>query len=246
MRFEVVPILPIARELYAKPRDMKRFQDYLKTMLNARGDDVELPPMNLMNPMGREHVAAAVERLIAMDAEKLLAEALREAEKKLPEPDVPVKAGLTVLDDVAGGWTHTELVEADLYFGAERSAKKKRDAWIVVPTWIKRAPDARAIREEALAAAFRARHRMAHGAPSTLREAMAQEGAAWRFAGRAPTLDAATLARIEKTLEPHLDSRVFATMFAGMYGDRAADEVGHKPLGVPERAGFELALARAR
>lgn len=242
MRFEPVPLLAKVRELYLMPRDMARFRAYLHEMLTEDGEDVKYPPMVALNPMGREHVLAAVDRLLTMDAERIMAEALRDAERGLPEPDVTLKAGITILDDIRGGWTQTELTEAQMFF-PEKMAPQGKRPWIAIPTWTKRLPDARYVREETLATAARAAHVAKHGLAKTLGDMIAQESFAQRFAGRKPALDAEAIAQAKRVLEPHLASKVFATCFAGMYGDRAAAEAGHKPLGVPERAGFEVALA---
>lgn len=244
MRFEVVPILAMAREVYAMPRNMDRFRAYLKTMLNEDGDDVAFVPMVAMNPMGREHVLAAVDHLLAMDAEALVAKALRDVEKELQQPEVALKVGITVLDDVRGGWTQTEMSEAEFYFGTREPRKNdRRRNWLTILTWTKRLPDRASLLQETRAAAYRYHHQAIHGRATTLRAAIAQEGAAWRFAGRSPTLPPDAIAAARAALEPHLDDARFATLFAGMYGDRAAAELGHKPLGVPERAGFEVGLA---
>jgi hypothetical protein len=37
----------------------------------------------------------------------------------------------------------------------------------------------------------------------------------------------------------------YPTVFAAMYGDVAAEQLGYPPLGLPARAGFEVALADA-
>jgi hypothetical protein len=38
---------------------MGRFRQYLRTISNQEGTDVELVPLICMNPMGSDHVAAA-------------------------------------------------------------------------------------------------------------------------------------------------------------------------------------------
>ena len=39
--------------------------------------------------------------------------------------------------------------------------------------------------------------------------------------------------------------RTYPLAFASMYGDAAADQLGYRPLGLPPRAGFEVAVADA-
>ena len=45
-----------------------------------------------------------------------------------------------------------------------------------------------------------------------------------------------------RRLEPLLECRDYAIIFAGMFGDEAARELGYRTLGLPPRAGFEIGL----
>jgi hypothetical protein len=53
MKLEV-PLLQLQRELHRIPRGMDRFRQYLRVMLNDDRSDVRLPPLGIMNPMGKE------------------------------------------------------------------------------------------------------------------------------------------------------------------------------------------------
>ena len=75
MKLELFPTLHIQREFFAKPRELARFWDYLGLL--SDGDDI-VTPINSLNPMGREHNAAKVEELIAIEAEAVAAQALAE------------------------------------------------------------------------------------------------------------------------------------------------------------------------
>jgi hypothetical protein len=112
MNLQLLPLLHVQRDLYAMPRDMARFHEYLKTMKGASADDIELAPLMLMNPMGKEHCLAAVERLIAIGAEDLAAQALAEAESRLQDAPGHFKVSLVLADDRMGGWTSRTLAFA--------------------------------------------------------------------------------------------------------------------------------------
>ncbi|PJF26908.1 MAG: hypothetical protein CUN53_06040 [Phototrophicales bacterium] len=109
MQLEHVELLKLARDLHDLPRGMERFQEYLRTMKNGLEDDVDLVPLLVMNPMGREHVAARFDELLALDAESLARDALQETEALFApltaDFDV-LRHGFTILDDVRGGWTN--------------------------------------------------------------------------------------------------------------------------------------------
>ena len=71
VQIDHIPLLQIQRDLHDLPRGMERFHEYLRVMVNAEGDDLELAPLVSMNPMGREHVAARLDEVLALGAEQI-------------------------------------------------------------------------------------------------------------------------------------------------------------------------------
>jgi len=77
---------------------------------------------------------------------------------------------------------------------------------------------------------------------------------AWVLAGagcdppppRARRLGGDELARARDIITPYLDTGRYPDAFACLYGDVAARELGYRPLGLPRRVGFAVALADAR
>jgi hypothetical protein len=69
MNLTLLPLLRIQRDLHDIPRGMERFRAYLATMTEG-SDDIVLP-ITGMNPMGKEHVAALLDDLLAADAEAI-------------------------------------------------------------------------------------------------------------------------------------------------------------------------------
>jgi hypothetical protein len=72
-----------------------------------------------------------------------------------------------------------------------------------------------------------------------------QEGLAARFAGLRPTLPPRDLDQARAVIAPYLDRATYPQQFSALYGDEAAVSVGYAPLGLPLRAGLEVALADA-
>jgi hypothetical protein len=242
MKLELVRILQKQRDLYDIPRGMERFHRYVE-MMTGGSNDIALP-LPAMNPMGREHVAATYDALIALDAEGVAAEALCEAERRLAEAPGEFRVCLVVSDDAGGGWTNRYLSEATHRF--QPGALTKR-SWIVVLVWTGDDHTKERIREETLMTAYRIAHIRQNGVPKTLRQMMDQEGRAAVFAGsRSPALDDEDMAYTREVIEPYLETTDYPTVFACLYGDEAAKSVGYPPLGLSERAGFALALAEAR
>src|SRR5437867_3474088 len=104
MKLDYVPLLRVQRELQGLPRNYVRFQQYLRTMLNQ--DRVELPTLGIMNPMGKDHVTALLDALLALDADALAAQAAADASGALFDVPGEFKIALVVADDLMGAWTN--------------------------------------------------------------------------------------------------------------------------------------------
>lgn len=232
MRLTLLPALQKQRELLDIPRGMGRFREYLAAMTGGTRD-VVLPIM-AMNPMGREHVAKALDDLIDIRAEDMAASAAAEAAERLVGVEGSLRVALVVADDLHGGWTDRHLNEAQNRFELSSSVKR---GFATVLLWSSHPATCEQVRVETLASIYRHAWTLRKGQPRTLREVLAQEGNASAFAGEA--LPPAPEAR--GVLERLLDASDYPTLFACMYGDATARKVGHKALGLPERAGFRVA-----
>src|SRR4051794_19297919 len=78
VRLTYVPLLGQQRELYRRPRDLKRFRAYLHMTLDCRAKRVRLPTLG-MNPMAKGHVADFLDALLALGADAVGEAAVREA-----------------------------------------------------------------------------------------------------------------------------------------------------------------------
>jgi len=236
-----VPLLRVARDLYNVPRGGERFQEYLRLMTG--GPDDAIVPLVALNPMGREHVAAALDALLALDADGIAAQAVEEAGRRLAPLSVDLRVGLSLADDVAGGWTHRSLNDARHRFALAAALKRR---WAVALFWASETPTVQRVRAETLASIYRAVYAMRHGEPKTLGQMMAQEGLAARFAGlQVPAPSSGERARMLAIVDPRRVQTETPVTFACLYGDEAAREVGYPALGLPAGAGFALATAEA-
>ena len=242
----VTPMLQVQRDLYDLPRGRDRFNHYLATMTGST-DDLVLP-LQAMNPMGKVHIVETLDALIALGAENLAAEAIIDAERRLGPVEADLRVGIVVADDVAGGWTNRDLIEANRLRHVPTELLKR--GWVVVLFWTSEPVNKQKVREEVLSSVFRDVSLMRHGAPKTLQEVMALEGRALAFAGAdEPVLDGEDLAYTREVIRPHLQAAAFEdfpTVFACLFGDDAAKRVGYPPLGLSRRAGFALALAETK
>jgi hypothetical protein len=244
MRISYMPVLGILRELYLQPRNMQRFRNYV-AMLTGGGDDVVVP-IGVANPMAKEQAVATIEKLLELGAEEIGAEAARDAAERLARVeigDVEIKASVVLADDVGGGWTNRYTTEAMVRFPS-RGALKRPFATALV--WTSETPTAATLREEVLAAIYRVAWQQRHQRlPTALVARLDQEGLAALFAGARPWLTGADLDRVREIVRALGEDPPYPTVFAALYGDEAAQELGYQPLGLPPRGGFGLALAAA-
>ena len=240
MAFSFVPLLRIQRELYAMPRGMDRFREYIRTMTDADTGDLALP-LVAMNPMGKDHVPALIDDYIALGAEEIAEQAVRSV---IAKTDVSYRVGLVVSDDLKGGWTNRWTSEFS--HRIEGGAILKR-GWVVGLLWTSEPASAQNVRDTVLTAIYRAEYLQHHAAPRTLGEMLEQEGYAMARAGcTTPQLDDDDLAYTRSVIKPHLGAADRATVIACLFGDPAAKALGYAPQGLSERAGLALALSNAR
>ncbi|ESA37002.1 hypothetical protein N836_05420 [Leptolyngbya sp. Heron Island J] len=244
MQLELVPLLQLQRDLYDISDGQERFRTYLKTMLNADASDAELLPMATMNPMGKEHIPAMLDNLLAINAEAVAAQAIADVSDQLQEDSATFKLGLVVADDLMGGWTNRYTAEFSYRFQIEPSLKRK---WLTVMLWTSETPSVQTVREETLITLYRTAYIRHHGIAHTLQEMLHQEGYAMAMAGcQQPTLAKDDMAYMQEVIVPHLSTLDYPTIMACLYGDRAAHALGYPPQGLSEHAGFALALYQSR
>lgn len=238
MKLQFLPLLQLQRDLYALPRGRGRVEEYLRTLRDPETGDLKLP-LVAMNPMGKEHLAPFLDRLLDADAEGMGERAVMEAAVALPPVGGSFQAGFVVADDLHGGWTNRAATEFGQCF--RLSALLKR-GFITAALWTSEAYAPARLREEMLLAVHRAAFVLEHGEARTLAEALRQEAAA---ADRAKIVrvkaSAAELAEAREVLAPYMQRTEEPILIAALYGDEAARDLGFQALGVRGRAAFSLA-----
>jgi len=242
MRITYLPVLGTLRELYQMPRDVRRFRSYI-ARLTGGTDDIVLP-IGVANPMAKEQALEKLEALLDQGAEDVGAATTAEAQQRLAAIPCPVDitAALVLVDDVGGGWTNRYTTEASVRFPSRGALKRPFATGLL---WTSESPTDEAIRQDLLSAIYRVAYQQRHGLPSRLQTMLDQEGLAAVFAGRQPALEPTVLAHAQAIVHAHVADTTYPTAFACLYGDTAAEQLGYTPLGLPARAGFEVALADA-
>ena len=243
MKLEFVPLLRVQRELYDIPRGAERFRAYLHTMIDPATLDLRLP-FAALNPMGKDHVPALLDQLVALNAEKTAANAVDAAAARLTDAPGFFKVTLVVSDDAMGAWTHRTT--SDFSHRYEGDALRKR-GWIAGILWTGDEPSLEAVRLEVLMGIFRVDHVQRNGPAQTLREMMVQEGRVMAAAGRPlPNLTPDEIRAAREVIRPHLDSRERPIIIACLYGDDAALSLGYAARGLGANAGFSVARRDAQ
>ncbi len=254
MNLDYLPLLQIQRELQGLPRNMDRFRQYLRTMIGPDGNTLELPPLGIMNPMGKEHVTALLDAYLALDADGIATRALAEASAQVADTPGDFKVALVVVDDLKGGWTNRYDYEFTLRFGpgaswSEGNQRPKwlKDFWLTAVLWSSEPASEGAVREAVLTVVYRTAYIQRNGPAHTLRDMLAQEGHVMRAAGcTAPVLDDDDITYTREVLVPFLDADDKRTCMEYLFGDAAGRTLGFTPRGLSPWAGLALALHDAR
>ncbi len=246
MPFELVSTLEALRGVYQVPIGPARFQAYLAAAIGGAqmAREVALPPLVSANPMAKAQALARVEGWLALGAEETAREMVTAANAEFGTALFPqtVKVGLSLLDDIGGGWTNRFINDA-ARFGV--GGVLKNSGWVSAVLWTSQVPDLDELRLVVREALYRAAHAAQHGDPLTLAAMLEQEGRAAAWAGRAPTFDADELAYTRAVIAPHLLRTDQPIRLACFYGDAGARAWGYPPLGLSENAGVEVGLADA-
>ena len=256
MKLSHLPLLQVQRDLYAVPRGVERFREYIKTMTDAETGDLALP-LVAMNPMGKDHVPALIDDYLALGAEQIAADAIdvwratasavatsSETAKAASLRPREYKVCLVISDDLKGGWTNRWASE---YGHRIEGAAITKRGWLTGLLWTSESASETRVREAVLTSIYRAEYLQKHSIPKTLGEMLTQEGYAMARAGcTSPSLEGDDIAYTRSVIAPHLHATDRATVIACIFGDAAAIALGYPPHGLSDRAGLALALDDAQ
>lgn len=248
MKLHYSCLLPLQRQIQGLPRDYARFQEYLRTIMNADGTGPALIPLLFANPMAKDHVTALLDALLAMDADGVAAQLASDIPTQFDHLPGEYDVGLVVVDDLLGGWTNRYASEFTVRFQSgpppeERPHWMTTRSWIYGVLWSSEPASEKSVREAILTAIHRMVYVQRHGFAETLRDRLAQEGHVMRAAGcTTPVLDADDIAYTREVLVPFLDAKDMRTTIECLFGDDAGRTLGFSPRGLSPSAGLALAL----
>lgn len=240
-RVRVHPTLAAMAEVYRLPKEggpkSARFAQYAKAAAEAWG-------FPAYNPMAGVHALAAVETLLAMDAERVTRQC---AERVVSVSAYEGTVDLAVIVASAGMWTDRVATEVQYRTIAERRAGHG-----LVYQWTREELTLPALEREACAETVRVLWTAMHGAARSMRSVLHREGLAYAMAAQCMTDPVAVeppsreeSAAVEGALHVLGDSADPGEIAAVLFGDPGAEAMGWATLGIGDRAGYRWAIARA-
>ncbi|MFN0098272.1 MAG: hypothetical protein ACKVS7_06320 [Gemmatimonadaceae bacterium] len=196
------------------------------------------------NPMAGDYALAAVETLLAMDAERTTLEC---AERVVSFCAYGGTVDLAVIVASAGMWTDRVATEVQY-----RTVAERRAGYGLVYQWTREELTLAGLEREACAETVRVLWTALHGAARSMHAVLHREGLAYATAARCmsdpvaverPSLEES--AAVEGALAVLGDSTDPGEIAAVLFGDPGAEAMGWAKLGISDRAGYRWAIARA-
>jgi len=239
MIFESIPILEKMKEFYALPRDRKRFDTYLKLMLNDTKEDVELP-IAAYNPMGKELVIRKLNELIELEAEVLLENEVLEINKKHSINDGrKIKVAISIVDDMEGAWSNKWVTDYKSKFDFDSLLKRN----FCLPTfWSSETLSKEKVSNRVKSYLYRTLYWIDHGKPETLQEHINQELYVESMQEELPqkSLGSDFVRFMKGELNKNHLSTNYGYIVNFFYGDEACASLNYTTHGFEENAGFKF------
>lgn len=240
-QIRVHPTLAYMAEVYRLPRDGGRNSPRFPVYTKAAAETWGLP---FYNPMAGDHALTAVETLLGMDAERLTLEC---AQRVAALAEYEGTVDLAVIVASAGMWTDRVATEVNY-----RTVEERKPGYGMVYQWTRETLTREGVEREACAETLRVIWTALHGPARSMRAVLHREGLAYAIASRCmtapvpverPTPEEAAM--VEGALEVLGDSDNSGEIAAVLFGDTIAEQMGWATLGLPDRAGYRWAIARA-
>jgi hypothetical protein len=236
MKFELLPILDLLIEFYQQERSPQRFQEYLRLMMNEEGDlDFPLP---LINPMAKEHLPLQLQELRNLDAENhVISEIENINEQTKNEPYADFRVCLILADDWKGGWTNRFSTDYSNTFHPKGIFRRQ---FCTPLLWTSEPKSTTLIKQRTAETLWRTIYQLQHSWPTTLADHLKQE-AFVRLKLDIHHDAHEDLDLVQEVYDEFKMSEKPSIIIPFLYGDQAAESLGHPPMGAFDYMGFRLA-----
>lgn len=238
MAITYIPLLTRIRPLYDLPREPdQRFPFYIAQV--RAGETIGCPPLVAYNPMGKAHVGAYLDGLIALDVDNLAQAWIDALPQQILAHLDDMRLGIAVVDDVAGGWTERSAYEMNERFPQAQS--KSTVGWLTTFLYASEPIGLSQVAARVTATVARAAVIATRGVAHTIEQMMAQEALVYQYATPPFAIDDEEFAYTSAVIGPYLDAVDYPTQVAVLLGDELARRNGFAPLGFAPYAGLAWA-----
>lgn len=230
MKFGLIPTIDIMHELYQKPRNIERFNEFLRLLKGNSEDDMVLP-IGGFNPMAKEHLAEKLQELKNLNCEAIAKETLEEINSRFsshPNKDL-FKVAINVLDDLKGAWTNFYTSDYDSKFKLNAIVKRR---FCVPVLWSAETYTEELIRERIWQYAARTIYWLEKPKPATLKEHIEQEKFVANVSGKKSKAGNINPDELNAYYNKHRLSEDYHIIFNFFYGDEACASLGFPQFGV--------------
>ncbi|MFK7805426.1 MAG: hypothetical protein AB8G95_27600 [Anaerolineae bacterium] len=233
-----IPLLRLQRDLYDLPRGPERFQAYIAVLKDSQTGDMSLPLGN-MNPMGKDHIPKLLDAYLALSADEIAQTMIEQVATDNLFGNDEFQTALVIADDAHGQWTNRISTDFKNRYDCRPMFRR---SWLVALLWTSETPSKESVEKTVLETIYRGVHIQRHGYPANLKQLIQQEGFAQAKSGAQNKFDSDELEYTRELFEPLMQADDEPTLIAALFGDPAAKELGHQPLGLSKNAGLELGL----
>ncbi len=241
MNFELIPIVDIMLDFYAKPRSKERFQEYISMLQDGKKGDLTLP-IGGFNPMAKEHILQKLTELKELKAEQIIQDTLESINVTLTHDQVrgTFKVVLNLADDLKGGWTNRYTTDYDSKFKINALVNR---TFCTPFLWTSESYTEQIIRSRALEYAIRTIYWLTNPKPKTLKDHIEQETYVAEMSKlNSDNLDANDFELLDNFYLKYQESDDYGIIFNFLYGDNASKTLEFPTYGVAgNRNGFDYA-----
>lgn len=246
MKLESIKVLGQIKELYEMPRTQERFNKYLFMLQGANKNEMILPIASF-NPMGKELALEKLNKLIELNAEKILEDVIFKFNHNLEfkqDGRRIIRVAINLIDDIEGSWSNYYVTDYRSKFEIENLLKRNFCTPIF---WTSESVTEESITRRIEEYILRTIFWIAHGKPVKLIDMLEQEIAVqMHYNDIESNLGKADAENMEKFISENEASEDQSLNLNFFYGDEGSDTLNYVINGIVNDGGFEYAKLIAK
>lgn len=207
-------------DLYEKPRSMERFQEYISTLQDKKGN-MTLPIVGF-NPMAKEHILHKLTELKGLKAEQIIQDTINSLNTTLEKEQTQniIKVVLNLADDLKGAWTNRYTTDYDSKFKINALVTRN---FCTPFFWTSENYTEQLIISRTFEYAVRTIYWQTNTKPKTLKEHIDQEiYVAQKDKTKSEQIDTTDFELLDNFYSKYQQSEEYSIIFNFLYGDNAS------------------------